>query len=209
MAKLIGPLGSGLASGKINQSLIYSSNRGRPYTKRHRVPHNPRTQLQTGLRSAIPFISAQWQTLDATQEESWAELAEEFNLPNYHAYLKANLGLWPKFIAPIKHADNPGTDTSGTLDSITITYETNLVLIRAQMTPAEDCWGVIFCMDYPTYATPQVNRTVGISALDQYDRAYHVHRNMAPGTYYYSFAHFTHRGTLTSSTKGRRIIPPT
>lgn len=208
MAKLVGPLGSKFAAGSIDHALIFSRTGHIPYAKRHRKPNNPRTQFQTGHRSAVAFLTREWSNLTTTQQESWRELAEEFDLPNYQSFLKANLGLWPRFIAPIKHADNPGEDTDGFLSSINTYYETNQVVLRANVIPKNDCWGVIFCMDYSGYPTQQVQRTVAMSPVNQYGWSFYIHRNMAPGIYYYSFAHFTHRGTMTVSDKLRRIILP-
>lgn len=208
MAKIIGPLSSVIASGHFDTKLIYSHLHGRPYTKRYRKPRNPRTQWQTGNRALIPFITAQWQTLTTTQQKSWTELSDALNLTPYHAYLKGNQSLWPDFIAPIKDAENPGTDTPGLLLDLSTYYETNQVLLRARMIPANDCWGVIYFMDYVTYPDKAVNRAVGIRPIDAGGNAWYTHRNMNPGIYYYGFAHFTFRGTMTISPRGTRIILP-
>lgn len=60
MAKVTAPLLSFGAGGQIANSMVYSSWRGQPYSRRYVVPANPRTQAQTTVRDIFRNLNQFW-----------------------------------------------------------------------------------------------------------------------------------------------------
>lgn len=94
MAKLIGPLFSVDARGSVGDALTYAKVGKTNYAKRYTRPTNPQTAAQTAHRLGIGFISSLWKTLTVEQKATWNQLADQLQLPPYHAFLKTNCKLW-------------------------------------------------------------------------------------------------------------------
>jgi hypothetical protein len=84
------PLLSNQASGKLGSEIQFAHSKGRAIAGRRRYPRQPRTLAQRAPRLFIPGIARLWSTLTTAQKLSWEPLADELNLPLYHAYLKHN-----------------------------------------------------------------------------------------------------------------------
>lgn len=64
------------ASGSIGGT-TFSHNRAGLYTRARRVPVNPRTPFQTQIRSGLASLQALYPTLNASQQQGWADLASQ------------------------------------------------------------------------------------------------------------------------------------
>ena len=94
MAKLIGPLMSIDARGSVGDALTYAKIGKTNYAKQYTVPRNPKSAAQTAHRLGIGFISSLWKTLTVEQKATWNALADQLQLPPYHAFLKTNCKRW-------------------------------------------------------------------------------------------------------------------
>jgi len=74
MAKVIGPLHSTEARGKIG-GLIYNTWRGIRYVKRFTSPSQPRTALQLSIRSISITLVRAWQGLSPAAQADWNDYA--------------------------------------------------------------------------------------------------------------------------------------
>jgi hypothetical protein len=59
------------ASGTVAGAIVFSRWRGRNYVRRHAIPSNPRTALQTGVRSAFRFLTQSWKDIDPPVQAHW------------------------------------------------------------------------------------------------------------------------------------------
>lgn len=61
MAKLIGPLHSFAASGKI-AAMVFGTWRGIEWVRQHFIPANPQTAKQVNIRTALTLLVAAWKS---------------------------------------------------------------------------------------------------------------------------------------------------
>lgn len=112
MAKTTNPLNSQEASGSIESTLTFSSNKGRSYVKIHASPKQPNTKSQRMARMALSFaskIAAAWpsQVENAFGEEAQRKGTTAAN--EYIARCAEGLKTW-RGITPVgtKITSNPG-----------------------------------------------------------------------------------------------------
>jgi hypothetical protein len=63
MAKVYGPLGGTMASGKLGRAVVYGNWRGIAWARAYRIPHNPRSPLQQAVRLAQRLAVQAWKSL--------------------------------------------------------------------------------------------------------------------------------------------------
>jgi hypothetical protein len=91
MVRTHGPLLSVNATGTLAKTLIHSSCRGTPYTKRHVIPNDPKSPKQLARRATVKWLCNAWHHSTAAQKASWSPIALADNLPEYQAFLRYNL----------------------------------------------------------------------------------------------------------------------
>ena len=74
MAKLIGPLHSAEARGRVG-GLVYNTWRGLSYAKAQCAPSQPRTKLVLQIRAWTTYLVRAWQGLSDAQRATWQEYA--------------------------------------------------------------------------------------------------------------------------------------
>jgi hypothetical protein len=75
MAKVYGPLGGTMASGKLGRAFVYGNWRGIAWVRAYRIPHNPRSPLQQAVRLAQKLAVQAWKTLEARVKGGYNVLA--------------------------------------------------------------------------------------------------------------------------------------
>lgn len=107
MAKLKSPLFSLDASGTLADAVTFSSWKGRSYCKRHSVPANPQSQLQTGIRAVFGFCAAAFPRLDPDYAPAWPPIAAAADTTPANAFIafnvdraRRNLIIWPTPTSP-------------------------------------------------------------------------------------------------------------
>jgi len=75
MAKVYGPLGGTMASGKLGRCVVYGNWRGIAWVRAYRIPHNPRSPLQQAVRLAHKLAVQAWKSLDAKVKGAYNVMA--------------------------------------------------------------------------------------------------------------------------------------
>lgn len=88
MARTKAPLFGLDASGSLADSVVFSRWKGRTYVRRHAIPANPRSGLQTGLRAVFTLITQDFKTLTTAQKTDWAKLAKADNITPLDAQVR-------------------------------------------------------------------------------------------------------------------------
>ena len=150
MVKLTSPCMSIDARGTLGNVLTFAKTGKVNYAKKHFSPANPRSNAQVGIRAMTKFLTQIWSSLTTAQKESFAQLAEQLQLSNYHAFLKHNSRRWADGFMPtvdMLDTDNPDIE----LDNIDVSlsgnvhsYTLNLLIIP----PMPSCCA-IYC-DFDT-----------------------------------------------------------
>lgn len=94
MAIVTGPLMSIDASGTLAETLTYAKWKGRNYVRQRVIPMNPKSALQTGVRSMMSWISQRWNGLSAPDKATWDDMAETKEISPFNAYVGENLDRW-------------------------------------------------------------------------------------------------------------------
>lgn len=91
MAKTTAPLLSFGASGKIADTLVYGSWRGRDYSRRYVIPANPNTAEQQLTRNTFAFLQAVYKVAPSLMTAAWQAYAKGKPLTDRNAFVKFNL----------------------------------------------------------------------------------------------------------------------
>lgn len=87
MARVKAPLMSLEASGTVGGSIVFSKWKGRDYVRRHAIPSNPQSGLQTGVRAVFKWISQNFSSLAAADLADWVTAAAAGNLTPLNAMI--------------------------------------------------------------------------------------------------------------------------
>ena len=88
MAKVIGPLHSFEASGKV-ASMVFGTWRGIQWTRMHFIPANPQTTLQVNVRTAMALSVAEYQSQAAGEKTLWDDAAAGTPKSGYNLFIAA------------------------------------------------------------------------------------------------------------------------
>lgn len=119
MARTSGPLMSMDASGTVGETVVFSKWKGRNYVRKYVVPHNPKSELQTGVRAGMKFVS-KWASAEKTAVlAAYGSEAQSMKLSPTNAFVKKFMAAWrTNLIWPISNTGTPTRDT-GSLGSCT------------------------------------------------------------------------------------------
>lgn len=90
MVKLIGPLHSTDATGKLNKAIQFGRSRRGHFAGQRRVPKQPRTRSQLAARIFMGGIAKLWKGLSEAQQATWVQHPHPPQTSPYHAYLQEN-----------------------------------------------------------------------------------------------------------------------
>jgi hypothetical protein len=90
MAKTHGGLFSLEASGTVASTITFSKWKGRQYVRVTVVPHNPRSGLQTGMRSAMKFLTQGWKLISGASQTTWDAAAKSAKISPFNSYVGMN-----------------------------------------------------------------------------------------------------------------------
>ena len=91
MARTTAPLFSMDASGTIAGAIVFSRWRGRNYVRRHAIPSNPRTGLQSAVRSSFRFLTQYWGTFTPPQAGLWDDVGDVTKVTGLNAFVAENV----------------------------------------------------------------------------------------------------------------------
>lgn len=91
MARTTAPLFSMDASGTVAGAIVFSRWRGRNYVRRHAIPSNPRTGLQTGVRSVFRFLTQWWESFNDVEKGLWVDVGNVKRITGLNAFVAENV----------------------------------------------------------------------------------------------------------------------
>jgi len=94
MVKLKGPAMSTAASGTLGDLLTFGKLRTTHTLRKRPKPTDPKTGAQISMRAIMQFLTAEWTSLGAPNQATWADAPEKRSGSNYNAYLSHNLKRW-------------------------------------------------------------------------------------------------------------------
>lgn len=93
MATVKAPLFSLDARGTVAGAIVFTSWRGRAVVRKHAIPSNPQSGLQTGVRSVFKYITQAWAALAATPKTHWEDRATADNITGLNAQVAYDVDL--------------------------------------------------------------------------------------------------------------------
>jgi len=90
MAKVIGPLHSFEATGKV-ASMVFGVWKGVQWVRQHFIPQNPQTQKQINIRTALTLAVAEWQAQTPTEWGLWDAAVAGKPLSGYNYFMQRAL----------------------------------------------------------------------------------------------------------------------
>lgn len=90
MATVKGPLFSLDASDTLAKTITFSKWKGRNYIRKTVKPRNPKSGLQTGMRSVFGMIAQAFKNSGATAQANWKSAAKKNNLTPLNAMIRVN-----------------------------------------------------------------------------------------------------------------------
>lgn len=89
MAKVIGPLMSMDARGKLADSLVFMGWRGVKDVRMWKKPSNPKTAAQLEIRGYFAQAATAYKSLSPADKSAWGRVASGLALSGYNAFIKA------------------------------------------------------------------------------------------------------------------------
>lgn len=105
MAKLRGPLLSLAAAGKLGDSLIFQTWRGRPYCRKLTNPRQAPGDKQKGIRQIVALCSAYWATMLAPWKADWEAYNPGLKIPGFHKFVGYNIDRAQLDLQPVTTPD--------------------------------------------------------------------------------------------------------
>ena len=190
MVRTRGALLSLDASGTLAKTLVHSSCRGKPYTKRHVIPMDPKTQKQLAGRAAMRWLQNAWPKVSAANRVTWAELATQDNLPLYQAFLRYNLKRVYLLQAPSPVYPPAAVLTAGDYSSAEFLPGVHQIHVHFRLNTVVQSWALAYYRSTtPAFVTAPEHLVYGSApmAIDViYDDT-----DVTPGvSYYYNIRHY-------------------
>lgn len=149
------------ASGTLAKTLVYSRWKGRPYTREHVIPHNPKTATQVSVRAMLKFISQIYSTLSATIQSHWTDQGKKdeitgMNFMVQRAQFQRAQGNGPYQDFPATAGGTPAAPT------LTPTNGRKLVTIAINQPPPANTWAWFLWMSTTTGFTPGPSNLIAV-----------------------------------------------
>lgn len=193
MVKVFAPALSLDASGTIGNAITFSKWKGRHYVRERIIPANPRSGLQTGMRSMFKFLSQSWSPIGAEDKASFNDLADSMAISPFNAYMRANQKRWRNYRPPAREIAALGVGTVCTWNGGTPSATGGVASITIDMTPAsrEENWGVAIFRSTELGFTPGISNCVSIILVNTEDLFTWVDSPLPIDTFYYDTRRFT------------------
>jgi hypothetical protein len=190
MVRTRGALLSLDASGTLAKTLIHSSCRGTPYTKRHVIPRDPKTQKQLAGRAAMRWIQNAWPKVSAANRLTWAALAEQDNLPLYQAFLRYNLRRVYLLEAPSPIYPPAAVLTAGDYDYSEFLPGVRQIHIHFRLGNLNESWALAYYRSTtPNFTTKPEHLIYGSATMTL--NVIYDDTDVTPGvSYYYNIRHY-------------------
>ncbi|MBW7998482.1 MAG: hypothetical protein FVQ81_18300 [Candidatus Glassbacteria bacterium] len=197
MVKVSGPMFSLAASGSLAKTITFATWKGRPYARELVTPANPKSGLQTGMRSMFGFLSQYWTNVSAASQTSWDAQAEQITASGFNAYMRFNQRLWRNFLAPTKDSGHGQVGTLATVPILALTAGVRSIQVDFSVTIPNENWGVLIFRDLTTAFTPALSNCIKILRVETaFLSASFLDSPLVPDDYFYNAILFTADGVL-------------
>jgi len=196
MVKLTGPGLGARASGQLGQALIFSSNKGRAYVKKHARPKQPRSPAQVSLRAMMQFLSSQWSNIAPLEKSSWNAAAARQQISPFNAFQAYNLKRARNDQAPSKEFPARELPQYPDVSFWAATGGPRKIDLELTVTNPRNCWGFIYSPVSNTGVQPTWDQHLHISYVPGIGSIKWTWRGVTPGVYWIAFSHFTVTGLL-------------
>lgn len=195
MVRLKGPLFSMEASGTVANSITFAKWKGRDYARRHAIPANPKSALQTGVRAVFAWISKNFANVSTTDKSDWAAAALADNLTPLNAMIRDGVDLARRNLGwRESRLDAAGTAPNAPQTLAAEVQPKTLVLtwVDPVTNLADQC--IAIYRGTATMATPDISNLVAVVDLGVLK---YTDPNLVSGTtYYYKVRGLRKAGTL-------------
>lgn len=196
MARLSGPMFSLDASGKFGGSMVFSKWKGRNYSRQLVTPKNPKSAMQTGVRSMMKFLSQAWASIGSTPQGSYAADAASKQISPFNSFMGINLGRWQNFFGPSQETPAAGASTPLTVTTMGLTGGEGNCTIELTPSGATSIWGFMIFRDTAEITAPSWANCVAVIPADGANAVTYVDSPLAAGTYHYRAAAFNVDGVM-------------
>lgn len=194
------------ASGTIGSTITYARKGGTAYARQRVIPHNPKTDGQTGNRAMWKFLSQNWAAIPQVTKDTWAALAASLSGQNFNAYMHFNQDAWKQFAAPRQTYPTGAAAGIGTLTSNTATAQVGQVSGVTKLSTANQNWGImVFRSAVTGFTTAPANAKL-IVLLDTTNFTTWIDTPVVAGTWYYNFRVFAKEGLLGAELGEQTVI---
>jgi hypothetical protein len=194
MARVTGPLMSVSASGTFAKTMVFSIWKGRAYVRERVIPNNPKTAMQTGVRSMMSFLAQAWAAIKVASGSSWETLAASKVVSTFNAFIGENLNSWQEFVSPTKSFPAAAASTPLTVTTMTLTGGAGLCTIELTPSGATGIWGFMIFRDSAEITAPSWANCIAVIAANGASAVTHVDTPLAAGTYHYRACAFNGDG---------------
>lgn len=196
MALVTAPLMSLDASGSVAKTVTFSKWKGRNYVRQTVIPHNPKSAAQTGMRSAVRFLSQIWASIKVAVAADYLALADAQKISPFNAFIQVNLNRWRNGDGftqayPAAETVTPGTITLGTPEG----GQRNVVLTVTPST-ATGLQGIAIFRDDEEITTINWNNCIHIIETDAINAVVWTDAPLNAGTYHYRAAFLSNDGLI-------------
>jgi len=161
-----------------------------------RIPCDPMTQAQLGVRALISFISRQWYLLDAGTKLNWKLSTPEAYKRATAYYLWFQLTRWLTFKTPSQTHEAPEESTPIAISDHQ--YHGGKRFASLSLTPADDTslYGILILRSKIEILTPSYLQTIAMIPKNTATPLLYTDSPLNAGTYHYRAAAFNTDGVL-------------
>lgn len=196
MVRLKSPMMSMEASGTVGHAIVFAKWKGRDYARRHAIPANPKSALQTGVRAVFKWTTQNFKNLSAPDKADWIVAAKADNITALNAMIREgvdrarrNLGWRESRLDPAGTVPNAPTTPAAAAQPKTLV----LTWVDPAVNLADQCIAIYRSLS--ALVTPDIANLVGI--VDVGVQTY-TDAHLVTGTVY----HYMLRGIRKAGTLG-------
>lgn len=188
MAKVTGPLMSMSASGTLGGTLVFAEWNGRAYVRKHVIPTNPKSAMQTGVRAMWKFLAKFWAAIAALDKATWAAIADPQQISNFNAFMQYNMDRWQNFFSPSQANPAAEASTGLTVTTQTLTGAAGHATVEITPSGSTDIWGLAIFRDTAEITSPSWANCIAIVDADGANKVTYVDSPLDAATYHYRTA---------------------
>lgn len=163
MALVKAPLFGLDASGAIGDSIVFSKWRGRNYVRILTIPANPKSGLQTGMRTVFGYITKNYSALSNALKAEWETEATADNITGLNAQVRAAQRLARRNLGWLKGpAESSGTTPDAPTSLAAVDQPKTLVWSWTRPVGAQGDYTFALYMFTATSFTPDISNLVAV-----------------------------------------------